>query len=371
MRMRPTHVFVAVVSLGSFHAACDVGQSSDPPSGGAGGGGGSATQSASSGAGGAGGAGGNTTSSTGSGPITSNGYYVEGNQIRRADDDAVHLFHGVDRPSLEWSASGELLSQDDFERMAGWGANVVRIAVNQAFWLHTAQYPDYQAKVDGAVQWAKAAGLDVILDLHWSDRGDNNATAAAQRMADQNSIAFWQSVAAQYKDDGGVLFELYNEPHDVPWEVWRDGGPSGDGFTAVGMQALYDAVRGAGAPNLVLIGGLNYAYDLSGVPQHRVNGYNIVYATHPYDYPGKQPSEWMTSWGSLTATDPVMVTEFGQFDCGTDYVTSLLDFADQHQVSWSAWAWFPGGCDFPALLSDWSGAPTAAGEVVKARLGSY
>ena len=136
-------------------------------------------------------------------------------------------------------------------------------------------------------------------------------------------------------------------------------------------QALYDAVRGAGAPNLVLIGGLNYAYDLSGVPQHRVNGYNIVYATHPYDYPGKQPSEWMTSWGSLTATDPVMVTEFGQFDCGTDYVTSLLDFADQRQVSWSAWAWFPGGCDFPALLSDWSGAPTAAGEVVKARLGSY
>ena len=43
------------------------------------------------------------------------------------------------------------------------------------------------------------------------------------------------------------------------------------------MQQLYDTVRATGAQNLVIIGGLNWAYDLSGVPaqpdrrlQHRL-----------------------------------------------------------------------------------------------------
>ena len=35
-----------------------------------------------------------------------------------------------------------------------------------------------------------------------------------------------------------ILFELYNEPHDVSWAIWRNGGGVSD-FVAVGMQALY------------------------------------------------------------------------------------------------------------------------------------
>src|SRR5262249_17433713 len=156
----------------------------------------------------------------------------------------------------------------------------------------------------------------VILDLHWSDRGDlGNQGPGQQRMADQNSITFWAQVAAKYKGDGRVIFELYNEPHDVSWDVWLGGGPSGDGFTAAGMQALHDAVRGAGAENVVIVGGLGWAYDLSGVPSHRVQGHNIVYATHPYDKPGKQPSDWDKGFGFLTSTDPVIITEFGTMNC--------------------------------------------------------
>ena len=43
-------------------------------------------------------------------------------------------------------------------------------------------------------------------------------------MADTNSITFWSQVAAIYKNDGRVLFELYNEPHDISWTVWKSGG---------------------------------------------------------------------------------------------------------------------------------------------------
>jgi hypothetical protein len=115
-------------------------------------------------------------------------------------------------------------------------------------------------------------------------------------MPDANSVTFWSEVAARYRDDGRVMFELYNEPHDVSWSVWKSGGAASDGFQAVGMQQLHDTVRATGAQNLVIIGGLDWAYDLSGVPANRIDGYNIAYATHPYNKPGRRPYDWDRSW---------------------------------------------------------------------------
>ena len=302
-------------------------------------------------------------------PIAPDGYYVLDNAIYDGNDE-VHVFRGVDRPSLEWDPDGESIASADIDLIASWNANVIRLALNQGFWLEGSVVydPTYRQRVDDVVQWSKAAGMDVILDLHWSDRGDLSRVPAQERMADENSRTFWQSVAETYRDDGRVFFELYNEPHDVAWPVWLSGGDSGDGFTAVGMQELYDTVRDAGADNLVLIGGLDYAYDLSGVPNHRVAGYNIVYVAHPYDFESKQPAAWTDDWGFLAETDPIFVTEFGSFDCNTSYSQQLIDYAEQRGLSWSAWAWYPGGCGFPALIEDWSGTPSATGQIVKTAL---
>ena len=173
--------------------------------------------------------------------------------------------------------------------------------------------------------WAETAGLDVVLDLHWSDSGvfDNclvNKGCEQQRMADVNSLTFWSEVATRYQNDGRVMFELYNEPNQVSWSAWKSGGPA-NGFQAVGMQQLYDTVRATGAQNLVLIGGLDWAYDLSGVPANRIAGYNIAYATHPYDAGSRRPADWGRAFGFLTRTDPVVITEFGNIadtSCATD-----------------------------------------------------
>ncbi|HEY4186330.1 MAG TPA: glycoside hydrolase family 5 protein [Polyangia bacterium] len=313
-------------------------------------------------------------------PVAPGGYYVNGNTIC-TPAGRPHLLHGVDRPSLEWSTTGENLSQADFALMATWNANVVRIALNQDFWLSASPQfgPGYAAAVDDAVTWAETAGLDVILDLHWSDAGvlgnctSTQTTSCQQNMADLNSMTFWSEVAARYQNDGRVMFELYNEPHDISWSTWRDGGPV-NGYQAVGMQQLYDTIRGTGAQNLVLIGGVGWAYDLSGIETYRVTGYNIAYATHPYDTSGRLPTMWDHSWGYLTRTDPVVVTEFGALNdatCATGYSAELIQYADANAASWTAWAWFPGGCKFPAIINDWTGAPSPSGVVVKAALLGY
>jgi hypothetical protein len=151
------------------------------------------------------------------------------------------------------------------------------------------------------------------------------------------------------------------------------------------MQALYDAVRGTGANNLVLISGTNWGYYLDGVPAHRVKGYNLAYAAHPWDWPDKQPGTWDKDWAFLAATDPVVITEFGNYDCREGYIRSVMDKADELHLSWVAWAWMapaPGVstaqtakgdpiCDFPMLITDWGGTPSKVGKLVKDRLASY
>ena len=308
------------------------------------------------------------------------GFAVDGNRIV-GPNGRPFTVHGVDRPSLEWTPQGDQLSAQDFQRMRAWGANTVRLPLNQDFWLATscAYSPGYRAVVQQAVGWAEAAGLIVILDLHWSDEGQDQGTSSCavapgqQEMADTNSLGFWRQVASLYRDDPRVWFELYNEPHDVSWAVWRNGGGVTDAqhqlqWQAVGMQQLYSAVRATGARNIVIAGGLNWAYDLRGLPQYALAGYNLAYAVHPYDYAGKQPADWPADFGQAAQTYPVLATEFGEFDCGTTYEQSFISYAAAHGIGWTAWAWYPGGCSFPALIANWNGTPSAMGVPVQAAL---
>jgi hypothetical protein len=315
-------------------------------------------------------------------PVAPGGYYVNGNTVCTMDGRA-HTLHGVDRPSLEWMSPGDHISLPDFQLMSTWKANVVRIALNQDFWLSGSPFfdPSYVDTLDNAVAWAEMAGMDVILDLHWSDRGVLGSCPPSmgcqQLMPDANSMTFWSEVATHYRFDGRVMFELYNEPHDVDWNIWRNGGITPEGWQAVGMQQLYDTVRATGAQNIVVIGGLNWAYDLSGVPANRIAGTNIIWATHPYtDTSGftRPPSDWGRAFGFLTATDPVIATEFGVLQdnaCTTGYDAQLIAYLDAHFAGFTSWAWFPGGCTFPALINDWAGTPSPTGAVVKAALLGY
>lgn len=317
--------------------------------------------------------------------VATRGYTTVGNAIYDSTG-AVRIFHGVNRPSLEWRPDGVAFSPADFALMRNeWKADLVRIPLNQDFWLKGAKLydPAYEATVDRVVRWALAAGLHVLLDLHWTDRGNLQiAKAAQQRMPDVNSVTFWKQVAARYRDETHVFFDLHNEPFGVSWEVWQNGGTPppftrDDGkvdsaFTAVGLQQLYDAVRETGARNLVFVGGLDWGYDLTGVPAHRIRGFNIVYSTHPY--------EWKRGWEDraffLAATDPVFMGEFGTGDCSTQSYEKAIALADRVHASWTAWAWWGGAqgdgiCKFPSVIDGWQGTPSRTGTVVKAALARY
>ncbi len=348
-------------------------------------------------------------------PAAPNGFVSVGSQLLRASDCKSVRFVGMSRPALSFSPEGGRLSIDsaaahDFAAMRAWGANTVRLELAQYYWVPTAKSydPGYAARVERVVGQARAAGLYVILALQFSDRGIASYDPVGnshQPMPDRNhSVPFWRDVATRFKNDGGVLYELFSEPFPVGgeggysnWAMWKNGGvhPADNtygprpAYDAVGMQEMYGVVRATGANNVVILTGTNWGYKLKGVPGHRVSGYNIAYSTHPWNHPewpeDNQPSDWEADWAFLAKTDPVIATEFGTRDCRETYARALLDRADQLGIGWIAWSWSapPTGtstaqgsvadpiCDRSFLIMDWTGTPTRVGAVIKQRLGSY
>jgi hypothetical protein len=302
-----------------------------------------------------------------SGSAAPGGYYVTGNKIMDCKTGQQKIFHGVARPSFEWDRAGWNITHEDLARIAAMKANVVRFSLNQQFWLDSAKGGLYQAYVDRAVKWTLSLGMDVILDLHWL------TTAGQTNMSDSTSNQFWSSVASKYKNEGRVIFELFNEPHDISAADWKSG-----------MQSMYDAVRNtAGAQNLVLLGGLDWSYNLSQVlPAQALSGSNIAYVTHPYSFKGNSSSAWDGAFGNLAATYPIIATEFGQANttpggslaCDGSIYTSMLSYFQTKGIGWTGWAWYVDRgvadpnqtCGFPQLITSYSGATNAAGTAVKA-----
>ena len=288
---------------------------------------------------------------------------------------------GVNHSSLEYSCSGDgHFTLADFQAMRGWGMNVVRIPLSSEFWANASNdCPGYRQTVTQAVANARAAHLFVIVDLQWSapfDSPDDQKRGGVQcPMPDTGKdVAFWQDLAALYRNDPGVLFDLFGEPNDISWSTWLNGGTISDGcyivggpslqqeqgtYQAIGMRSLVAKVRAIAPANVLILGGTEWAYDLSGLLQgFALQGTNLAYDTHPFDYGNKQPTDWPLAFGAAAQQYPVIAGEFGSYSCSTDYIAQAVRYFNTHHISWLAWTWGPYSCSTPSLLAAWPDVPS-------------
>jgi len=122
---------------------------------------------------------------------------------------------------------------------------------------------------------------------------------------------------------------------------------------------------GAGARNVVMMGGLGYANDLGGwlahVPPDPLH--QTVASFHLYNFnPCAGPACWDAQLAPVAARVPIVTGELGENDCAHGFIDTFLPWADAHRVSYLGWSWNPWDCSQgPGLISSYDGTPTAFG----------
>jgi hypothetical protein len=359
---------------------------------------------------------------------------IEGNHFVNGAGQPIRLL-GVDRTSSEYGCVDGFGYDDghyddaDAAAIASWNADAVRVPLNEDCWLGINGQPNnsegaeppmsaagYRQEIENYVTDLNAHGIYAILDLHWTAPGKQVALEQ-QPMPDlEHSPEFWTSVAGAFKSDPAVVFDIFNEPYDptdprsgedqleadkVTWECWDTGtkkDPIGGGapndpcftqafdaeekpttrYQVAGMQTLVDAIRATGATQPVMVGGLDFADDLSQWLEHAPSDPLNQEAASFHNYMGKACDNvacWNAEVASVAAHVPVVTGEFaadnyeepGCAEGPNNFDNEYMDWADAHGVSYLAWAWFVPGplepmenpCNRQYLIGDYSGTPAS------------
>jgi hypothetical protein len=368
---------------------------------------------------------------------------VVGNSVRTTNGQPLRLL-GVDVPGTQKACvagrgiSVGPLDANEAKAIAAWHTNVVRIPLNEDCWLGIngvpKQYPStaYQRAINAWVTDLNNAGLVVILTLFSAAPGTIHATGQWPMADADHAGTFWHEVASSYSSRPSVIFDLFNEPYiggshpnSADWACWlhgcqllfplcpinpqtgefaRDKGCPIVRYQTEGMQQLVDIVRNAGAEQPIMVGGLNWAGDPCGVrdsdfasgqcqwlaneptdPEHQ-----LIVSFHTYPWTAcASVSCWNADVAPVTTHVPVVTGEFGQANCGTNFLNSFMRWADRHNVSYLAQSWATSSetnstaCHSVSmlshegvglkLLSTWDGTPNivaASGSVFRAHLAS-
>jgi endoglucanase len=313
--------------------------------------------------------------------------HVVGNHLVNTDGAVVTL-HGVNRSGTEyacvqgWDIFNGPSDAASVDAIASWRANAVRVPLNEDCWLGingvdpAYSGANYQKAIAAYVRLLNQHGMATILDLHWTAPGAQSARSQMPMPDKDHSIAFWRGVARAYRDNQSVLFDLFNEPYpdsnqdtSAAWACWRDGGVCADiAYPVAGMQTLVNTVRAAGAKNVIVLGGVQYANALSGwlAYKPRDPAGNLVASWHSYD--GQQCSDsrcWDRAVAPVAARVPIVSGEIGESDCAHRYIDGVMAWLDRHGGSYLAWSWnltADGRCHVGqpasiALLLDFAGTP--------------
>src|SRR5260370_22704435 len=220
---------------------------------------------------------------------------------------------------------------------------------------------------DAVVNALANQGLLIILDNHVStadwccSNTDGNQLWYNSQYPQTAWLADWQGMAERYRAQPAVVaVDLRNEPRATA--TWG-GAPQYD--WRVAAQLGGNAVLSVNPTLLVMVEGINYASDLTGVAQLPVTLKvlnHVVYSAHDYSWYHNGLSSYSQlqqqldqAWGYLLApgqiyTAPVWVGEYGT--CHTSSVclqdstpgsqgfwfSNFLLYLKQRDIDWNYWA---------------------------------
>jgi hypothetical protein len=292
---------------------------------------------------------------------------------------------GVNMPTMHvgFMQNGKLqLNRDtpaeDFYR---WGATMVRIAMNQEHWLancpsmYGSRTMGYRDAIADAVHELTSRGIAAMLTLTIIER--NKATGCQypdlprlKEMSDMRSLTFWNQVASTFKDNPLVIFDLFNEPHDISDSKWRNGGTvyykervngvmKTKSYRASGMQDLIDEIRSVGALNLLSVSGMHWAGKADVLVSKPLNASGFFAGMHVYCHDcgannPHLPNRFPSGVDAAMKRFPIVVTEAGWLQSNKPKFNRLvINWAEANADGWSIYAFLgeDGAC---TVAKDWN-----------------
>ena len=302
----------------------------------------------------------------GTNPGASAMLYVQGTQVLDGSGKAV-LLRGAQIESpfnyiKGWQSGtkpSNYLNSAVFNTMVQqWKMNVLRLPISN--WIYASDPVTYLNLLDQVIQQANTAGLYVVLDLHDNSKSGSPYGDNADLPKLEN-VAFWHTIAAHYKNNPMVMFDLFNEPKTVGWSTWLNGGGTMDGAQVVGFQNLINAVRSAGAKQIIIVepgtAGGNSADDKgwATVDSNLPDDPNIVYSLHTYQGITMSPQQLDANWGPILNHHPIFYGEWALLPNANETahcknivpsqadqdVRNFLNYMTSRHASWVAWEFTP------------------------------
>ncbi|WP_224813810.1 glycoside hydrolase family 5 protein [Hasllibacter sp. MH4015] len=250
---------------------------------------------------------------------------------------------------------GYVIEAQHIAAIAQAGFDTIRLPVRfSAHWNGTYLSPDFLARVDQVLNWAFAADLHVILDLHHFNEMAFDPAFHGPRL-----IAIWSALARHYSDaPDALMFELFNEPHGA--------------FTTERARPLFRQItamiRRTHPDRWIITGGgdWNDLDEMLRLPDPRRAEVRTFHYYRPWSFTHQQaaylpdpppPSDWgstadiavlrsdMARAGA--ATGPVFLGEFGVY-AATDqaarlaWIRAVREAAEANGIPWCYWGFTQG-----------------------------
>ena len=259
---------------------------------------------------------------------------------------------------------------EDIKNIKKFGFNTVRVVISPPYWQSK---KDYITKVlDPIVNLCKKLNLYCIMDWHAHGNPLTNETRRPELISggfmkyDARRIIAEKvalKLSKRYGREKHVLFEIFCNPHGIKWADWKTIA-----------ESIINKIR-KNTKNIVIISGVNWFGDLSGVLTNPVKKTNIAYGVGIY--PNYKNYKIVTR---LKKKYPVIVTECGFIESSDSkefvgetnvYGSKFRKFIFENKISWIAWIYHPFGYTSKAstLIKSWNPKDLSEwGKFVKKRM---
>lgn len=241
------------------------------------------------------------------------------------EDGKIMRLKGMSSHGLMWYP--EYTNYRSLKTIRDYGANVFRIA------MYTEQNKGYiynseESKKILLNTIENVLGADMYAIVDWHTLKDNNPNANIEKAKE-----FFDEVSRRYKDEPGVIYEIFNEPSgDTSWQDIKDYA-----------NTIIPIIRKNSPNSIILVGTPNYCVDLKSPINDPLEYDNIMYTYHLYTGSCEGGYKYLIE-EAIKNNIAVFVSEWGLSpEKGTNNIdfnkaTEFLDYLKKNNISWVNWS---------------------------------